>query len=119
MFYDIFLSLCRHKGVTPNKACLDMQLSRSLAAKWKNTGSDPSAETLARIAGYFGVSTDYLLGNGPSGDSLEELARQAGVSKAFLSLAKSAQDSGIEPEDLEDILRSAIAIKRRYREEKK
>lgn len=40
-----------------------MGLSRSLAAKWKNTGANPSAEVLPKIAAYFGVTVDYLLGN--------------------------------------------------------
>jgi len=29
---------------------------------WKNTGKAPKQELLVRIADYFGVSTDYLLG---------------------------------------------------------
>lgn len=63
MFYDLFYSLCKQKGVSASKACLEMGLSRSLAAKWKNTGANPSAEVLPKIAAYFGVTVDYLLGN--------------------------------------------------------
>ncbi|XOQ44263.1 MAG: HTH cro/C1-type domain-containing protein [Clostridium sp.] len=40
-----------------------MNLSRSLGAKWKNTGANPSFDVLSKIADYFGVSIDYLLGN--------------------------------------------------------
>lgn len=63
MFYDIFKHLCDLKGVSPSRACLDMNLSRSLGAKWKNTGANPSFDVLCKIADYFGVSVDYLLGN--------------------------------------------------------
>lgn len=62
MFYDLFKSLCDEKGVSVSRACLDMGLSRSIAAKWKNTRTKPSAEVLPKIASYFGVTTDYLLG---------------------------------------------------------
>ena len=62
MFYDLFYELCVRKGVTPSKACLEMGLSRALAAKWKNTKATPSADTMSKISDYFGVSTDYLLG---------------------------------------------------------
>ena len=62
VFYDLFYELCLKKGVTPSKACLDMGLSRSLAAKWKNTKATPSADVMSKISDYFGVSTDYLLG---------------------------------------------------------
>lgn len=61
MFYDTFKALCDNRGISASKACLDMGLSRSIAAKWKNTETSPSAEVLPKIAKYFGVTTDYLL----------------------------------------------------------
>ena len=61
MFYDLFKLLCDEKGVSVSKACIEMGLSRSIAAKWKNTRTNPSAEVLPKIAKYFGVTTDYLL----------------------------------------------------------
>lgn len=61
MFYDLFKQLCDDKGVSPNKACIEMGLSRSIAAKWKNTDSAPGRDTLKRIADYFGVSMEYLV----------------------------------------------------------
>jgi transcriptional regulator with XRE-family HTH domain len=63
VFYDIFKELCDKKGVSPSRACLEMNLSRSLGAKWKNTGANPSFDVLSKMSDYFGVSTDYLLGN--------------------------------------------------------
>lgn len=62
MFYDVFYQLCSERHVTPSKACTEMGLSRSLAAKWKNTGQNPSFEIIPKIANYFGVSTSFLLG---------------------------------------------------------
>lgn len=38
-----------------------MGLSRSIAAKWKNTKTSPSLDVLTKIADYFGISADYLL----------------------------------------------------------
>jgi len=61
MFWDIFVSLCTRKGISPNGACADLGLSTAIATKWKN-GSSPRPSTLQRIANYFGVSVDYLLG---------------------------------------------------------
>lgn len=62
MFYDAFKLLCEKKGVSPKRAVTEMGLSNSLATKWKNTGAIPKGETLAKIADYFGVSVEYLLG---------------------------------------------------------
>lgn len=61
MFYDIFSRLCEINDVKPSRVCLDLSLSKATATKWKN-GSIPSGETLQKIADYFNVSTDYLLG---------------------------------------------------------
>ena len=38
-----------------------MGLNRSAVAKWK-AGATPNGTTLAKMADYFGVTTDYLLG---------------------------------------------------------
>ena len=76
MFYDVFEKLCRENGYTPSGACVAMGRSKNLAAKWKNTGANPSAEVLHEIANFFGVSVDYLLGKekATGGDGIE--ARQ-------------------------------------------
>ena len=78
MFYDLYSKLCREKGVSPSRAALDMGISKSLPTSWKNTGTMPKGEILSKIAVYFGVSTDYLLGN-------EKSAQAAGGEDAELS----------------------------------
>lgn len=62
MFYDRFKQLCDAKGISCNKAALDIGLSNATPTKWKKTGATPGGETLDKIAAYFNVSTDYLLG---------------------------------------------------------
>lgn len=62
MFFDVFQALCNKKGVSCKKAAEDIGLSNSITTKWKKTGATPGGETLGRIAAYFGVSTDFLLG---------------------------------------------------------
>ena len=61
MFYSYFDYLCKHKGVTKNKACQEMGVSRNVAAKWKSTNTNPNMTTLSKISEYFGVSIDELL----------------------------------------------------------
>ena len=62
MFYDRFKQLCNQKGVSCNKAALEIGLSNATPTKWKKTGATPAGETLDKIAEYFSVTTDYLLG---------------------------------------------------------
>lgn len=62
MFSDRFEELCKQKGVKPGRACTEMGVSRSLAAKWKATGTErPSADVLEKMSAYFGMSIDEIL----------------------------------------------------------
>ena len=111
MFYDLFKQLCDQKGVSPNRACLDMQLSRSVAAKWKNTGATPSRDALVKISDYFGVTVEYLL----SGEKKEDSAfGEANVLReVYFSLAKEAQDNEIDPDDFRAVLKFYMDAKKK------
>ncbi len=76
MFYDLFMNLCEKNNVAPTRAALDMGLSKSAPIKWRTTGATPQGETLTKIAQYFHVSTDYLLGKGPQNDELPALTKK-------------------------------------------
>ena len=78
MFYDLFCELCQKKGVSPTRATVEIGLSRTIGTKWKTTGATPQGETLSKIADYFGVSVDYLLGNEPKEKAT---AKSDGISK--------------------------------------
>ena len=60
MFFNRFQSLCAQRGISVYRACTDIGLNRSAVAKWK-AGSRPNGATAAKLADYFGVTTDYLL----------------------------------------------------------
>jgi len=62
MFYDKFKQLCDAKGVSCNKAALEIGLSNATPTKWKKTGATPDSATLAKVSKYFGVPIAYLLG---------------------------------------------------------
>lgn len=61
-FYEIFESLCKERGVSPTRAARDNGLKQQSVSSWKKRGSTPKAETVQKLADYFGVSVDYLLG---------------------------------------------------------
>lgn len=61
MFWNNFVSLCTKHNTTPNAVCSELKLSNAAATHWKN-GSVPRDTTLKKIADFFNVSTDSLLG---------------------------------------------------------
>ena len=73
MFFDIFYSLCQKRGISCKRAVSEMGLSNSIATKWKKTGATPSGDTLQKIATYFNVPLDYLLGTEPEHDILDDV----------------------------------------------
>lgn len=62
MFYDRFSDLCQKKGISPSTAAKENGLSNSIITYWKR-GATPKYDTVQKLALYFGVSIDYLLGN--------------------------------------------------------
>jgi transcriptional regulator with XRE-family HTH domain len=63
MFYDIFSNLCQKRGIKPSRAAEECGINKSNVSNWKNNGYIPRGEALGKLATYFGVSVDYLLGN--------------------------------------------------------
>lgn len=61
MFWDVYYDLCKRAGKSATTVCLEIGLSNSAANGWKN-GTQPKADVLCKLADYFNVSVDYLLG---------------------------------------------------------
>ena len=60
-FKEKFVNLYNQKGETPTFVCRQIGLSNAAYSCWTDE-SIPRRATLQRIADYFGVSVDYLLG---------------------------------------------------------
>ena len=62
MFYDVFKKICDERGISVTKATEEIGLARTIGSKWKKTGATPNGETLTKIADYFGITVDELVG---------------------------------------------------------
>ncbi|HAP5497151.1 TPA: helix-turn-helix transcriptional regulator, partial [Enterococcus faecalis] len=64
--------LAKKQGLSVFDLAEKLNLSRNSIYSWKK--SSPKAETLEKVAEYFDVTTDYLLGrtDNPNSDNLEE-----------------------------------------------
>lgn len=62
--YKIIEELCVEKGVSINEMCKGSNVRAGIITDYKmNRTKRLSTQTLAKIANYFDVSVDYLLGN--------------------------------------------------------
>lgn len=61
MFWNVLIELCNEKGISPNFVAKELGITSGTVTSWKK-GSVPRDTTLRKVADYFGVSADYLLG---------------------------------------------------------
>lgn len=61
--YDTIVSLCSSRNIRPGRLCDELGISRGLLTDLKmGRKKGLTAQTAQKIAGYFGVSVGYLLG---------------------------------------------------------
>lgn len=60
MLFDKVKELAKKQGKSLKQVAEDIGLSENALYKWKT--QSPKAETLQKVADYFNVTTDYLLG---------------------------------------------------------
>lgn len=79
MFWERLSALIKERDISASGLAKQIGLSNSAAVKWKK-GAIPDSSTLQKIADYFNVSVDYLLGKEkePSGKTgeFDELTMQ-------------------------------------------
>ena len=104
MFFDKYSELCKKKGKSPTGVAIELNVSRATVNYWKN-GNVPKQDTLIKIANYFNVSVDYLLGN-------EKQKNPATDSDEMLMFALYGGDNAdITPGMLEDVRNFAQHIR--------
>ena len=59
------------RGITQAEFARDLGVSQQAVGGWEVNRSEPSFDTLTRIANYFNVSTDFLLGKETTKDDAE------------------------------------------------
>lgn len=61
-FSNRLISLRKERNMTQEDLAKIIQKKRSTVSGYETEGKEPDLETVALLAGYFGVSSDYLLG---------------------------------------------------------
>lgn len=95
--YEIIKELAKKKKISIRQLEMRFGYSNGYLAKWKT--NTPNADELSRLADYFGVSVDYLLGR----EEKTSLAEKHGV---FAFDGEPVSDEEVE------FLKSVLAAKR-------
>lgn len=114
--YEIFSKLLQEKGVSAYKVSKETGIPQATLSDWKRGVSTPKSDKLQKIADYFGVTLDYLMGN-ESADGYyinEETAKAAQEifeNRELRLLFDTARDS--DPEDIKAVHSMLLALKRK------
>lgn len=105
MFYENYVRLCNSIGKTPSAVALEMGIAKPTVTRWKN-GSNPNSSTLYKVADYFCVTPEYLLGSeqnekSPTPEGAELIPGYSKLSDANRAIVESmiAQLLAAQPKD--------------------
>lgn len=76
MFSKILRKLRRDKDVTQEQLAEYLNISKQAVSKWETGNSQPDMEMQIKLAKYFDVTIDYLLGRNIKDDEYMELYNQ-------------------------------------------
>lgn len=123
ILYNRIQLLCEQKKISGGKLCSDIGIRRSLLTDLKmGRKRTLAAETLSKIASYFNVSIDYLLGNldtkkepiTSKDDELSELIKDPKLKELYDLLVNLPEDQ------LDDLVKYAefLTLKQKADEKK-
>lgn len=87
-FYTNFDKICKQKNTSISAVLLKCELNKSLGTAWKK-GVSPSGDNIIKIAQYLNVSTDYLLMDKETIDSLSPIEQE--LINSFRKLSSNEQ----------------------------
>ncbi len=96
--YERIIDLCKERGVSGSRMCLELGLSKSTLSNMKSgRTAGLSTATAQKIAAYFGVSVGYLLGEEEKEEKPtvndDELSENM---KLLIDFAKSVPEDKVE-----------------------
>lgn len=72
---DIIIELLKQKGTTGAKMSRELGFSNAVFSQWKQRKQKPSVASMKKMADYFGVSIDTLLGDSDKASIREDIER--------------------------------------------
>lgn len=110
--YERIEALRKERGISQGKLEKALGFSNGSVSKWKH--SMPTPERLQKLAEYFGVSVDYLLGEETKKAPTPEGERN--ISDADIMFALWGDTTDMDKDDLEDVMRYAAFVRERKKQ---
>lgn len=116
--YDNIEKLCSERGIKAGRLCADLGISRGIISDLKSGRTKKlSAENLSKIAAYFGVSTDYIIGEENEKAPTESGERKFKDDEIMFALSRGGEQE-ITDEMFEEVKRFAAYVAQRENKSK-
>ena len=76
-FLERLYLLMEDRDIKKNALCKTLKISGNSFVNWENRGTLPSAEIIIKLANYFNVTADYLLGIEKSDDKYVSIPKDS------------------------------------------
>ena len=96
MFYDNFVALCASVNKTPAYVGRELGIDKSTISCWKARKTKPSDVNAQKIADYFGVTVEELMGKGIKKDPIPKDGAEGSAKQKLLDALDGLSDSQIE-----------------------
>lgn len=96
MFYDNFVALCASANKTPAHVGRELEIDKSTISCWKARKTNPSDVNAKKIANYFGVTVEELMGEGIKKDPIPKDEVVSSAKQKLLDALDGLSDSQIE-----------------------
>lgn len=86
--YEKFIELCEKHNKSQTEVLKECGISPSNAANWRNRGGNVRADVLIKLADYFGISVDELLGREKPTQSTNEIEKVKSDHLLYMNVLK-------------------------------
>lgn len=119
MFAKRFTSLRENKNLLQKDIAEFFKVEQATVSNWENGKRIPDSDMLIKIANYFNVSVDYLLGNEPKPNKKEqELLEIEALKNLLIKNGYMKPGEDLSNEELDRLMKFAVANKDFLKENK-
>lgn len=108
MFAEKLKSLRSTRNLTQEEFAKEINVTKGAVAMWETGKRTPDLTMIKKIAAYFNITVDELVGNSVD---------RGGLDEAYFNIAKNAQDEGIDPNDIELAIEAIRQLKHKNKGE--
>lgn len=102
--FDRIKILCKNRGITLAKLEDELEFSRNSLYAWKK--KNPSGTNLSKVADYFNVSVDYLLGRDEDAE-FESFINDTSLQIMMREIAESPEEKREQLRQMWDIIKKS------------